>query len=81
MARLWGEIKAFDSSREKEASRLASQKIEARLAVGKGNAYSHTWERDIYVEIHRDGSIFVGVQENNVTVQRIELGPIGQAKV
>jgi len=81
MARLWGELKASDSSRVKEVSRLATERVEATLAVGKGNIYGHTWERDIFAQINKNTSLFVSIQINRVTKVRVEISEAGEIKV
>lgn len=81
MARLWAQLKASDSSRDKEVSRLATERVEATLAVGKGNVYGHTWDRDIYAQINKDSSLFVTVQIDRKTVARIEISETGEIKV
>jgi len=81
LARLWGELKAEDSTRVKETTRIASQAIETTLAVGSGSVYSHEWERHIWAQLGKDTDVSVAVHVNLEVVARINIDPEGNVKV
>ncbi len=74
MARLWGELKAYNSNHVKVTSRIAQDLLSVTLAVGKGSYREYTWERHVKADLKADGSVWIGVYEDDELKEQLSFG-------